>query len=182
MRMLPSLWWVVLVGSCAHPAPVVAVAPPVVQVEAPAAPPPDVLVLERTACSGTCPVYRLTLQPDGHVHFAGVRDVAAVGERDWRIEPAFAKHLFGEFDRAGFAALAPRYSTEVEEFPGLALTVTRAGVTHRVQLGGEGSAELPRDKDAERLLNRLATTVDKLTASGRFVETDSKKKSGGCVE
>ena len=127
-------------------------------------------------------MYRLTLQPNGQVHFVGVHDVAAKGERTWRIEPLFAKHLFGEFSRAGFDALAPRYSTEVEEFPGLVLTVTRAGVTRRVQLGGEGSAEFPRDRDAERLLTRLATTIDKLTASGRFVETGSKKKSGGCVE
>lgn len=164
-----------LVFSCAHPQPVmVASSPP--------PPPPDSVVLERTACSGDCPVYRLTLQPDGHVHFVGVHDVAAVGERDWRIEPLFAKHLFGEFERAGFGALAGRYSTEVEEFPGLVLTVTRGGVTHRVQLGGEESAEFLRDRDAERLLTRLATTIDKLTASGRFVETGSKKKNGGCVE
>lgn len=165
-----------LVVSCAHPQPLMAPAPP------PPPPPPDGIVLERTACSGDCPVYRLTLQPNGQVHFVGVAEVAAQGERDWRIEPLFAKHLFGEFERARFGALAARYATEVEEFPGLVLTVTRGGVTQRVQLGGEGSADFPRDRDAERLLNRLATTIDKLTASGRFVETGSKKKSGGCVE
>lgn len=139
-------------------------------------------MLERTACAGSCPVYSLTLEPNGHVRFVGVRDVAQVGERAWRIEPLFARHLLGEFERAGFLALAPRYPTEVEEFPGLVLSFTRAGVTHRVQLGGEGTGELAREVKAERLLERLATTIDKLTSSARYVETDSKKKNGGCVE
>lgn len=127
-------------------------------------------------------MYTLTLQPHGQVHFEGMEDVAQRGGRDWRIEPLFAKHLFGELERAGFLALAARYPNEVEEFPGLVLTFTRAGVTHRVQLGGEGTGALPRDVKAERLLERLATTIDKLTGAARYVETDSKKKAGGCVE
>ncbi|MCC6336552.1 MAG: hypothetical protein IT380_21510 [Myxococcales bacterium] len=53
---------------------------------------------------------------------------------------------------------------------------------HRVQLGGEGTAELSRDLEAERLLQRLGALVDKLTGCGRFVETDSKKQGGGCVD
>ena len=146
------------------------------------APLPDVLVLERTACSGDCPVYTLTLQRNGRVHFTGVKNVALVGEKDWKIEPLFAQHLFGEFERSGFLKLSPRYPTEVEEFPGVVLTLTVAGVAHRVQLGGDGTAELARDLAAEQLLKRLAVTIDKLTTSARVVETDSKKKSGGCVD
>lgn len=163
--------------ACVHAPPPQVVAPP-----EPPPLPPDGLVLQRTACSGSCPVYTLTLQPQGQVHFEGVDHVAQRGGRDWRIEPLFAKHLFGELERAGFFTLAPRYPTEVEEFPGLVLTVTRAGVTHRVQLGGDGTGDLVRDVKAERLLERLATTIDKLTGAARSVETDSKKKAGGCVE
>lgn len=110
------------------------------------APLPDVLVLERTACSGDCPVYTLTLQRNGRVHFTGVKNVALVGEKDWKIEPLFAQHLFGEFERSGFLKLSPRYPTEVEEFPGVVLTLTVAGVAHRVQLGGDGTAELARSR------------------------------------
>lgn len=172
------MWRLALLGllllGCAHP--------PVRMVEPAPPPAPDTLVLERTACSGSCPVYALTLQRNGRVHFVGVKDVALVGQTDWRIEPVFAQHLFGEFERSGFLALSPRYPTEVEEFPGLSLTVTLAGRAHRVQLGGPGTDELARDLDAERLLKRLALTIDKLTASARFVETDSKKKAGGCVD
>lgn len=172
--------------ACAHaPAPVVApVVPAAVAVPPLPAPEPepDELTLERTACSGECPVYTLTVRANGRVHFTGVADVAAVGERDWRMEPAFAKHLFSEFTRADFFHFAARAPTEVEEFPGLVLTLRREGRVHRVQLGGEGTAELPRDREAERMLQRLAVTIDKLTASGRYVETDSKRKAGGCVD
>ncbi|MFZ5441301.1 MAG: DUF6438 domain-containing protein [Myxococcota bacterium] len=168
-----SLLGALLLAACVR-------APPVV--EPPAPPPPDELTLERTACAGSCPVYVLTVQADGHVHFVGVKDVALVGVREWRIEPAFARHLFGELERAGFFELAPRYPTEVEEFPGLVLTVRRDGRSHRVQLGGEGTAALARDVRAEQLLKRLATTVDKLTGCGRFVEIDSKRTGGGCTD
>lgn len=148
----------------------------------PVAPAPDALVLERTACSGSCPVYTLTLHRDGRVHFVGVKDVALVGEKDCRIEAVFAQHLFGQFDRSDFGKLGARYPTEVEEFPGLVLTLTRAGASQRVQLGGPGTEDLARDLAAEQLLKRLAVTIDKLTASAKVVETDSKKKSGGCVD
>jgi hypothetical protein len=148
----------------------------------PAPPPEDELTLERTACSGACPVYTLAIHRDGRVHFVGVRDVAAEGARDWRMEPMYARHLFSEVERSGFLALGPRYPTEVEEFPGLVLTLRKDGAVHRVQLGGEGSAELARDLAAEQMLTRLGVLIDKLTASGRFVDVGSKKKSGSCVE
>lgn len=173
----------VLLLACAHAPPVAPIEPPApAPAPAPTVIEPDTLTLERTACAGQCPVYTLTILRDGHVHFVGRADVAVEGERDWKIEKAFSAHLFSEFERAGFLTLGARYPTEVEEFPGVVLTLRRAGVLHRVQLGGEGSAELPRDLDAEHLISRLATLVDKLTASGRFTEKDSKKKAGGCVE
>ena len=146
------------------------------------APAPDALVLQRTACSGSCPVYTLTLQRNGRVHFVGVNDVALVGETDWKIEPVFAQHLFGEFERSGFLTLPAKVPTEVDEFPGVVLTLTVAGTAHRVQLGGEGTADLPRDLVAEKLIKRLAVMIDKLTASAKVVETDSKKKAGGCID
>jgi hypothetical protein len=149
---------------------------------APEVPAPDTLVLQRTACSGNCPVYTLSLQRNGRVHFVGLKDVALVGETDWKVEPVFAQHLFGEFERAGFLTLPAKVPTEVEEFPGVVLTLTTSGTAHRVQLGGEGTGELARDLASEKLIKRLAVMVDKLTASAKVVETDSKKKAGGCID
>ncbi|MEW5743745.1 MAG: DUF6438 domain-containing protein [Myxococcota bacterium] len=173
-----------LLLACAHPA-----SSPASPEHAPPTPPdaglsnqPDELTLERTACSGACPVYTLTVRADGQVHFVGRKDVALVGERHWRIDSLYARHLFTEVDRSGFLTLGPRYPTEVEELPGLVLTLRRAGNVHRVQLGGAGTADLSRDVDAERLLQRLGTLVDKLTGCGRYVEADSKKKGAGCVD
>lgn len=166
---------------CAHAQSVPASAP-VTTAPAAVAPLEDELTLERTACSGACPVYSLAIHRDGRVHFVGVKDVAVMGERDWRLEAVYARHLFGEVERSGFLALQPRYSLEVEEFPGLVLSLRKHGVVQRVQLGGPDSADFPRDRDAEQLLTRLGVLIDKLTASGRFVDVGSKKKAGSCVE
>ncbi len=173
----------VFLTACAHAAapPIVDAAPVVVRESVPTAV-PDELVLERTPCSGSCPVYALTVHRDGHVHFTGVRDVALVGEREWRIDATFARHLISEVERAGLFTFAPRYATEVEEFPGLVLSLRRAGRSGRVQLGGEGSVESPRDLDVERVLKGLAKTIDTLTGAGRFIEKDSKKQGGACTD
>ncbi|GMU58807.1 MAG: hypothetical protein AMXMBFR34_05700 [Myxococcaceae bacterium] len=140
----PRLRGVAIVGtllfSCAHGGPAAPVVAPPAQAS------PDELTLERTACSGACPVYSVTVRRDGRVHYTGVKDVALVGERDWRVEATFLRHLFSEVERSGFLSMGPRYPTEVEELPG------------------------------------LGALVDKLTGCGRFVETDSKKQGGGCVD
>lgn len=162
----------------APPAPVAVPAP----AATPATPPEDHITLSRTACSGSCPVYTLTVYRSGRVHFRGVADTFLVGEKEWRIDAMFARHLFGEFEKANLAALEPKLPTEVEEFPGVVLELVKDGVTTRRQLGGEGTGELARNVEHEALIKKLATIVDKLTASGRYVETSSKRKAGSCVD
>lgn len=144
--------------------------------------PEDHVTLERTACAGSCPVYTLTVFRSGRVQFHGAADTFLLGDKEWRIDAMFAKHLFGELEKANLGALKARVPTEVEEFPGVVLEYVKGGVTVRRQLGGAGTEELPRDLEAELLIKKLATLVDKLTASGRYVETSSKRKAGSCVE
>lgn len=191
-----------LLGACATPAPPTRAVTPEVREVRPASPaaaisPPtaepasvspggpgedDRITLSRTACAGACPVYSLTVFRSGRVAFQGVADTFLVGEKAWRLDAMFVKHLFSEFDKAQLPSLPARVPTEVEEFPGLTLEYRRGGLTTRRQLGGEGTGELPRDLATEERLKRLATLVDKLTASGRYVETSSKRRAGGCVE
>ncbi len=167
---------------CAHHSPPPVAAPPP---EPEVAPPPaaDALTLRRTACSGHCPVYTLTLTRTGAATFLGEQDVGTPGLQRWRVDPLFAGYLFSELERSGFLGLQPRYPTEVEEFPGLVLTYApAAGPPHRVQLGGEGTEELPRNLEAERLLGRLALTFDKLAGTARFVQTGPRAAGGACTD
>jgi Domain of unknown function (DUF6438) len=57
----------------------------------------DSISYETGPCFGTCPVYRLTVSPDGTGTFEGRRFTAVTGERSFRVTPdqyrAFAAQL-----------------------------------------------------------------------------------------
>lgn len=54
------------------------------------------ITLERTACLGNCPVYRVTIRRDGRVEWHGEQGVAAVGERHGNVSP----ERLADLDRA----------------------------------------------------------------------------------
>lgn len=59
----------------------------------------DSITYETQPCFGACPVYAVTVSPDGHGHFIGKRFTAVTGERDFTLDRA-------AYDRFA-AALAP---------------------------------------------------------------------------
>lgn len=67
------------------------------------------IVLRRTECFGRCPVFDVTVDPDGTVHYLGRANVAVAGERTRRIPRAQMQELallvergrFFELDRNG---------------------------------------------------------------------------------
>jgi len=107
--------------------------------------------LTRTACFGSCPVYTVTIHPDGSVDWRGTQYVAAVGARHGRIADdgfarlarAIEKVRFFELDENG---QLPRPSTCTHhrgtgecDFPDIVVctdtptstvTITRDNVSH----------------------------------------------------
>ncbi len=61
---------------------------------------------ETTPCFGTCPVYTLTLRPDGSGTFEGRQHTAVAGTREFRASPAEVRRFA--------AALAPYRPSEGE--------------------------------------------------------------------
>lgn len=65
--------------------------------------------LRRTECFGKCPVFDVTVDPDGTVHYLGRANVAVVGQRTRRVPRAQMQELallversrFFELDRSG---------------------------------------------------------------------------------
>lgn len=67
------------------------------------------ITLERTACFGTCPVYRVSIAGNGAVTFEGRRHVRREGVATARIGPAQVRGLLAAVEEAGFFSLADRY-------------------------------------------------------------------------
>ncbi len=75
---------------------------PVSQADAP------VVTLERTACYGLCPVYRVSISPSGLVSWVGSTNVAAVGPASAHVAPAAVEGLLDELRAGGYLHEAPR--------------------------------------------------------------------------
>ena len=68
-----------------------------------------VITLERTACFGSCPVYKVTIFDDGTVMFDGKESVKRPGMDVSRISTADVEALVREFEKLDYNNLAEAY-------------------------------------------------------------------------
>ena len=106
-----------------------------VRVPTPSPAPPfgAMIRLQRIGCEGPCPVYHATVDADGVVTFDGRDFVDQPGPRSWTIGRSDAAELFATFERAGFWSIPPSYAPNVEDAPGVLITLTYPGATHTVR-------------------------------------------------
>ena len=71
--------------------------------------PGSAVTLERTACFGSCPVYRISVSPAGLVSYDGRADVRQTGTATAQIPSQRVDSLLQELERAGYFTFADRY-------------------------------------------------------------------------
>jgi hypothetical protein len=87
-----------------------------------------VLTLERTACFGACPVYRLSVTADGSISYEGRAHVRQLGPASGRVAPERLEQLLSELEHAGYFSFADRY-TPAEPVCGRATTDSPTAIT-----------------------------------------------------
>lgn len=105
----------------------------------------DVAVtLERTACFGACPVYRVTIYADGKVVFEGERFVTTEGTQTASIDPQAVDQLIAGFEAAGYFGWKDEYTEmRITDLPTIITSVTRDGATKRItHYAGDSTAPL----------------------------------------
>ena len=116
----------VATGCAMAPAPRPAASgPPPVAIEA------DSISYATSACFGRCPIYRVTVRPDGSGVFEGQRFTAVTGVRPFRVTPqqyrAFEAHLAPLRPRQGEVRLTGEgCATMATDLPGAEVVWTRA--------------------------------------------------------
>lgn len=60
------------------------------------------VTLERGACFGACPIYKVTIYTDGTVVYEGERFVEVEGRQTTNIEPEVVEQLVAGFEAAGY--------------------------------------------------------------------------------
>ena len=70
----------------------------------------DSITLERTACFGTCPMYKVAITSDGTVTFNGERFTKTTGMAKGKISPADFRQLVSEFEKINYFSLPDNYA------------------------------------------------------------------------
>jgi hypothetical protein len=125
------------------------------------------IVLERTPCFGTCPVYTVTVLSSGQVEFAGEDHVKVKGSQTGRISAEDFARLVKKIAEINFFNLRSRYDgknpdgsgTTVTDLPTRKTSVTRGGETKTVENYFRGPPGL----------NELEDLIDKLTKSAKWI-------------
>jgi len=139
-------------------------------VEAPAAEGPVLITLQRSACYGFCPVYRVTISGEGEVVFTGQAFVNVVGERRANIPRADVQRLLQRFDEVNFDSLRDAYRAQVSDLPTYTVTLERNGQRKSVVDYGGVSAGMPRAiRDLQDEIDRVANTSQWVLRNGQPV-------------
>lgn len=92
-----------------------------------------VITLERTACYGTCPVYKLTITGDGTVTYVGRDFVTVKSEQTASLGTAQIQDLISAFDQANFFSLRDNYTDyNITDNPSAITSITFNGKTKTV--------------------------------------------------
>jgi hypothetical protein len=127
-----------------------------------------VITLERTACFGGCPVYRLWVSPTGEVTYEGKAHVRRLGTATGKVPKQRLDRLLTELEKAGYFSFASRYtSTEpacgryATDSPTVITTVTFRGRTKRIE-HDYGCGEVPG------ALVVLERRIDEVVGAGQW--------------
>ena len=125
------------------------------------------VALERTACFGTCPVYKLTVHRSGAVEFEGNDHVRAKGLRHDRITAADFARIAAKIEQINFSSLRGRYDGRNPDGSGVTVTdlpTTRTSVTR-----GDETKTVENYFRGPRGLKELEDLIDEVTKSSRWI-------------
>lgn len=99
--------------------------------------------LERTPCFGGCPIYKVTLKPDGTVIYDGKRFVEKIGKYEGQVTPEDVIKIRDVATKLDFWKLKDKYTAQITDMPSAIVTID-AGDKKKTtdNYGGQGPTEL----------------------------------------
>ena len=123
------------------------------------------ITLERTACMGSCPAYKVDLSANGVV-FDGYYFVAAPGRHALGIDPVQVRALAQKFVNDDFYSMEPKYEYGVTDNPTFTLSIDIDG--HRKKVVDYVGDEMGMPE----IISDLEDAVDSLAATNRWIQGD----------
>lgn len=113
--------------------------------------------LERTACFGQCPIYKITLYSNGYVTYYGKNFVDRMGMYEGKVGKAFLDKITALANKANYMSLENQYDSGVSDFARVITSFTSNGKTKTITRRHIGPQELI---DYEKQFDKLFEGVN----------------------
>jgi hypothetical protein len=135
-----------------------------------------VITMERTACHGTCPIYKITIEGNGTVIYEGQDFVQVKGKQTASVSPAQIQELVSTFEQAKFFTLSDYTHEDTTDSPSAVTSITINGKTKTVN-------HYYGDNSAPQALFDLESKIDEITNSKQWIGsiTSSPEEKGVIV-
>lgn len=120
-----------------------------------------VITMERTACHGTCPIYKLAIRGDGTVTYEGQDFVQVKGQQTASLSPAQIQELVSAFEQASFFTLMDYTHVNTTDSPTVITSITLNGQSKTVN-------HYYGDSSAPQALFDLESKIDEITNSNQW--------------
>ena len=117
-----------------------------------------VVTLERTACFGVCPVYKLTIYGDGRVVYEGIRFVRVGGIITTNISEDEIRQLIAEFQKIDYFSLKDSY--EQHNATDMPSAFTSLTVDEKTKTVRHYHGDLSAPEELTELENKIDQIVD----------------------
>ena len=133
-----------------------------------------VITMERTACHGTCPIYKLTIEGNGTVIYEGQDFVQVKGEQSASLSSAQIQDLVSAFEQAQFITLTDYVNKDRTDSPSVITSITLNGKTKTVN-------HYYGDDSAPQALFDLESKIDEITDSKQWTGSVMSSPQGIAV-
>lgn len=135
--------------------------------------------LARNYCSGTCPVYEVTVYADGKVVFEGKQNVKTQGKAEDQIGQEQVKQLIAEVEKAAYFSLNDKYkndrdgcTTSLTDKPSVNISIRFGGkektIDHYYYCREEGK-EINFGKVYPQPLYQLESKIDEIVNTKQWI-------------
>lgn len=100
------------------------------------------IVFQQTACFGTCPIYKMTINGSGKIDFEGERFTKKIGSYTKQLSAQETKDLFSKVYDFSWDSFKEDYPTQVSDLPSVVFELNYKEVSKKVVVRGEHPAEL----------------------------------------
>jgi acetamidase/formamidase len=132
----------------------------------------DSITLERTACFGTCPIYKLTIASDGSVTFQGQRFTKTTGTAKGKITADDFRQLVSEFEKINYFSLPDRYAPGTPVCPQMITDLPSANTSIKLKGKMKSVSHYHGCGDAGALakLTALERRIDEVAGTQKWIK------------